>query len=175
MIDRIEIKTGAAGWHLAAPLLEAVWPPEVVASLPWRDVTWASPDQRVLVFDAEGEVIGHAAIILRDATWDGRTVRVGGIGGVATRKDYRRQGVARAAMRRAVQEIHDAHDVEFGLLFCEPRHAPIYEKLGWRAFEGDVFVSLPRGRVRFHVTDPHVLALKIAPRTGVLDLCGLPW
>jgi aminoglycoside 2'-N-acetyltransferase I len=85
------------------------------------------------------------------------------------------KGVARAAMRRVVQEIHDAHDVEFGLLFCEPRHAPIYEKLGWRAFEGDVFVSLPRGRVRFHVTDPYVLALKIAPRTGVLDLCGLPW
>jgi len=28
--------------------------------------------------------------------------------------------------------------------------------------------------MRFDVTDPYVFDLKIAPRTGVLDLCGLP-
>ena len=33
----------------------------------------------------------------------------------------------------------------------------------------------PRGQVRFDVLDPYVFALKIAPGTGVLDLCGPPW
>jgi hypothetical protein len=33
----------------------------------------------------------------------------------------------------------------------------------------------PSGRVRFDVTDSYVFALVLTPRTGVLDLCGLPW
>lgn len=175
MISHIEIQPGAAGWQQAAPLLKAVWPSEVVATLPWKDVTWANPDQRVLVFDGAGEIIGHAAIVVRDANWEGQAVKVGGIGGVATREDSRRRGVARAAMSAATHAIRDAHKAGFGLLFCEPRVAPIYEKLGWRSFEGDVFVTQPSGRVRFDVTDPYVFDLKIALRNGMLDLCGLPW
>jgi hypothetical protein len=43
-------------------------------------------------------------------------------------------------------------------------------------FEGKVLVEQPRqGRVCFGVTDPFVFDLKIAPRAGTLDLCGLPW
>ncbi len=51
MIDRIEIKAGDVGWQEAAPLLKAVWPPEIVATRPWRDVVWARPDQRVLEYN----------------------------------------------------------------------------------------------------------------------------
>lgn len=174
-MSHIEIKSGAAGWQQAAPLLKAVWPAEIVATLPWKDVTWANPDHRVLVFDGAGEIIGHAAIVVRDANWEGQAVKVGGIGGVATREDSRQRGVARAAMSAATHAIQDAHKADFGLLFCEPRLAPIYQKLGWRSFEGDVFVTQPSGRVRFDVTDPYVFDLKIAPRNGALDLCGLPW
>jgi len=36
-------------------------------------------------------------------------------------------------------------------------------------------VMQPRGQVRFDVLDPYVFALRIAPGTGVLDLCGPPW
>ena len=72
--------------------------------------------------------------------------------------------------------MRDRHGVDFGLLFCEPRHAPLCKQLGWRLFEGEVFVEQPRqGRVRFSVTDPFVFDLKIALRAGILDLCGLPW
>jgi aminoglycoside 2'-N-acetyltransferase I len=51
MIEHIEIKAGNVGWSQAAPFLKAIWPPEVVAKLPWRDVVWANPDQRLLVFN----------------------------------------------------------------------------------------------------------------------------
>ncbi len=71
--------------------------------------------------------------------------------------------------------MRDTHGVDFGLLFCEPRHAPLYKQLGWRFFEGEVvFVEQPL-RVSFSVTDAFVFDLKIAPRAGILDLCGLPW
>ena len=102
-------------------------------------------------------------------------VKVGGLGGVATRADSRLRGVARMAIANALREIAEAHKADFGLLFCEPRHAQLYKKLGWRSFAGDVFVIQPRGHVRFDVTDPYVFDLKLAPHSGVLDLCGLPW
>ena len=73
------------------------WPPEVVATLPWRDVVWAHAHQRVLVFNDADEIIGHVGVFSRDATWDGRAVKVGGIGGVATREDSRQRGVSEAS------------------------------------------------------------------------------
>ena len=174
-VDHIEIKASDVGGPQAAPLLKAVWPSEVVAKLPWRDVVWANPDQRLLAFNRENEIICHFAIVLRDATWDGRAVKIGGIGGVATREDSRGQGVASTAMRRARHELQETYKADFGLLFCEPRHASLYVTLGWHPFKGDVFVIQPQGRVRFGATDPYVFDLRIAPRAGVLDLCGLPW
>jgi aminoglycoside 2'-N-acetyltransferase I len=175
MIDHIETVDGDAGWALAEPLLDAVWSPEIVATLPWKDVVWANPARRVFIVDRAGELIGHAGLYRRDAMWNGRAVTMGGVGGVATREDSRRCGVASAAMRRAAEELEHALGVDFAVLFCEPRHAPLYRSLGWERFEGEVFVMQPAGRVRFAATDAYVLDLKLAPRTGVLDLCGLPW
>ena len=118
-----------------------------------------------------------------DTTWAGT---VGGtkagdryrysikLGGVATRADSRRHGLASSAMQRAAEAMRD-EGVDVGLLFCEPRHVAFYRRLGWRAFEGEVFAEQPQGRIRFDVTRPMVLDLALAPRTGVLDLRGLPW
>jgi aminoglycoside 2'-N-acetyltransferase I len=175
MIDRIEVVDGAAGWALAEQLFDAVWPPAVVETLPWKDVVWANPDKRVLIFDGEGALIGHVGLYRRDATWNDRAVTMGGIGSVATRAESRRRGVASVGMRRAALEMEQAFGIDFALLFCEPRHAPLYRSLGWRRFEGDVLVMQPQGRVPFTATDAYVLDLKLAPRAGVLDLCGLPW
>jgi aminoglycoside 2'-N-acetyltransferase I len=175
MIDHFEIKAGNVARQPAASLLRAAWPPEAVAKLPWRDVVWAKPDQRLLAFNRDKEIICHVGIVLRDATWDGHGVKIGGIGGVTTREDSRRRGATSAAMRRATQEIQETYKADFGLLFCEPRNAPLYMRLGWRPFKGDVLVMQPRGHVRFDIIDPYVFGLKVAPRTGVLDLCGPPW
>ena len=175
MIGRIEIVPADEGWRHAGPLIESVWSPEVVATLPWRDVAWTGPDHRVLAFDGGGAIVAHAGIVLREADWDGRAVRVGGIAGVVTREDSRRRGIASTVMRHAMRELADTHTMDFGLLFCEPRHAPVYEKLGWRRFTGQVFALQPKGRVRFDVTDAYVLDLALAPRDGTLDLRGLPW
>jgi aminoglycoside 2'-N-acetyltransferase I len=175
MTGRIEITSGDTGWRIAEPLLSAVWPPEVVARLPWRDVVWAHADHRVLVLDGNDRIVCHVGLFLRMAKWNGRPARIGGVGGVATREESRRQGLASLAMRRAADEFSKVHSVDFALLFCEPHHAPVYQKLGWHAFAGDVFVAQPAGRVRFAVTDPYVLDLRMSPHSGQIDLCGLPW
>ena len=175
MIGRTEVVAGDVGWPRAEPLLAAVWSSEVVATLPSKDVVLAHADWRVLIFDRAGRIIGHVGIFLRDATWDNRAVKVGGIGGVATREDCRRHGVASAAMRLAAEDMQGVHGVDFALLFCEKRPAPVYEKPGWRKFEGDVFAMQPQGRIRFDVAESYVLDMNFEPRGGVIDLCGLPW
>ena len=170
MIENIEIKAGNVAGRQAASLLTAAFPPGA-----WRDVVWTKPHQRLLAFNRDKEVICHVGIVLRDATWNDRAVKIGGLSGLTTREDSRRRGVASAVMRRATQEIQETFKVDFGLLFCEPRNASFYTGLGWQSFKGDVLVMQPRGQVRFDVLDPYVFALKIAPGTGVLDLCGPPW
>ena len=84
-------------------------------------------------------------------------------------------GFASAAMRRAAQDIDEVDRPDFALLFCEPHNFPFYSRLGWRQFAGDVFVEQPHGRVRFEVMAAFVLDLRQQPRTGVIDLRGLPW
>src|SRR5262245_28458209 len=117
MSNRIEIMNGDEGWRAASSLLESVWPPEIVATLPWKDVVWARADSRVLNINGHNDVVGHAGIYLRNATFDARPVKIGGVGGVATRLDYRRRGIASEVMREVVREMRDAHRVDFGLLF----------------------------------------------------------
>ena len=61
---RIDIEPGDAGWKRAGPLLQRVWPPEVVATLPWRDVVWAHANKRVLVASEHGDVVCHVGLVL---------------------------------------------------------------------------------------------------------------
>ena len=172
---RIDVEPGAAGWKRAAPLLEEVWSPEVVATLPWRDVVWANADKRVLIADERGDVVCHVGLFLRDATWDDRPVRIGGIGGVATRADSRRRGLA---LPRCKGRRKSSGSGRGRLRSPDVRAAPcaVYRRLGWSPFQGEIFVEQPRIRLdRLNVTGPMVLDVRLAPRTGVLDLRGLPW
>jgi hypothetical protein len=72
-IDRIEIKPGTVGWQQAEPLLKAVWPPEVVAKLSWKNVVG-----HILINDCWPSI----ATMKLSVTW-----QIGGIGGVATREE----------------------------------------------------------------------------------------
>jgi predicted acetyltransferase len=174
MSIEIEILTGDASWPTAKPLLNAVWPPQSLAKLPWGHIVFAHADLRILVEDSEG-LACHVGIYWRDATWNGRKVRIGGIGGVATREDCRRRGYASVALNAATQTLKDERATDFAMLFCEPHNAAFYQARGWRAFTGEVYAEQPGGRVRFEVMAPYVFDLKRAAREGVIDLCGLPW
>jgi len=171
---RIDIRPGDAAWEVAGPLLKAVWPADLVATLPWGHLATAHADHRVLVID-DGELVNHVGLFLRDCDWNGRTVRVGGIGGVVTVERQRGFGFGSAGMKAAVTALQRDHDVDFGLLFCEPHNYAFYRALGWQPFSGKVFADQPEGRIQHTAVAPFVHDLKLAPRDGVIDLCGLPW
>ena len=177
MSIEIEVLNGDASWTLAKPLFQAIWPPEVIATLPWAGITFANADLRVLVQDEAGDVVSHVGLYRRVITWNGQKINVGGIGGVLTRADVRNRGLATIALNAAIQTLRDEDSVNFALLFCEPYRAPFYMGRGFRPFEGSVFIEQPDiGRVRFDAIAPHVHDLKrTAPSLGTLDLCGLPW
>jgi aminoglycoside 2'-N-acetyltransferase I len=171
---RIDIRPGDAAWEVAGPLLNAVWPPDVVATLPWGHLATAHADHRVLVTH-DGELVSHVGLFLRGCDWNGRKVRVGGIGGVATAERQRGLGFGGAGMKAAVRALQRDHGVDFGLLFCEAHNIAFYRGLGWQAFRGTVFAEQPDERIHHNSVAPFVYDLKLAPRDGVIDLCGLPW
>jgi aminoglycoside 2'-N-acetyltransferase I len=175
MSIEIDILNGDASWGTAEALLEEVWPPHVLKTLPWGDVVFAHADLRVLVGAETGEVVCHVGIFRRAVTWNGRKMRAGGIGGVATREAFRRHGYASIALDAAVQTLKDEGSIDFALLFCEPHHAPFYQGRGWKPFEGEIYAEQAGGRARFTAIAPYIHDLRRAPRHGTIDLCGLPW
>jgi aminoglycoside 2'-N-acetyltransferase I len=175
MSIEIEILSGDASWPTAAPLFNAIWPPEVVATLPWANIVTAHAELRVLVQDEIEGLVCHVGIHRRQATWNGRAVRIGGIGGVLTHLAFRRRGLASVALNAAIQTLKDERATDFALLFCEPHNEAFYHGRGWKAFSGEIFAEQPSGRIRFEVLTPLVFYLKRAPHEGVIDLCGLPW
>jgi aminoglycoside 2'-N-acetyltransferase I len=174
MSIEIEVLNGQESWQLAEGLFDNVWPPDVVEKLPWVDIVFADADLRVFVREGDG-VACHVGIFRREITWNGRKVRTGGIGGVATREDCRGRGYASIALDAAIRTLKDEGATDFGLLFCEPIKVPFYTRRGWKPFEGEIYADQPQGRVRFEAIAPYVYDIKRALRHGVIDLCGLPW
>jgi len=171
----IEVLNGDASWPLAQPLIEAVWPPHVLEKLPWGDVVFAHADLRVLVQSEDQGLICHVGIYRREVAWNGRKMRAGGIGGLATREDFRRRGYASIALNAAIQTMRDHEAIQFALLFCEPHNFAFYQARGWHPFTGEIFCEQPGGRIKFDAMAPFVFDFRRGPREGVIDLCGLPW
>jgi len=165
---------GEAGWNELQPLSELVYPPEVMATIVWRDVTWAHAAWWVLVY-REDRLVASAGLHLREARHDGARVRIGGIGGVMTHPAERRRGFATAALQRA-HDVFAEQGAQFSLLFCEPKNFAFYGGRGWSRFAGTVTVDQPGGRGPFTIMTAMVSSVSaLAPSTGTIDLCGLPW
>ena len=79
-------------------------------------------------------------------------------------------------MREVAKRFQEELQVDYALLFCLPHLIPFYGRLGWKPFEGQVFVEQPQGKIEFAANGAMVLDVKEkAPIDGVLDLKGLPW
>jgi len=156
-------------------LRSAVYPPEVLATLPGRLFTWASLQWSVLVWD-EDELIAKVGLLVRDAFHNNAPKRIGGIGGVMTHPAKQGQGLASQAMREAAKRFDTDLNVSYALLFCLPHLVEFYKRLNWKPFEGKVFVEQPGGKVEFSANGAMILDVKEeASLDGILDLNGLPW
>lgn len=147
------------------------------------DYVWATVDWHVLLWvgsaDDASEVdnlISHVAIVARTCTVDDYPVRVGGIGGVVTAPEWRRRGLASAALQRAQVFIAEVLGLEFGLLICNETLAPFFKAQGWNAMTGPLWFSQPGGRVQLNGVTTMAFSCSGCPfPSGSIDLCGLPW
>src|SRR5262249_59840354 len=64
-----------------AALSRAVYPPAVSAAWPGRHLEWSAHESAVLIRAADGELICYVGLVVRSALHDGRSVRLGGLGG----------------------------------------------------------------------------------------------
>lgn len=157
-------------------LSAAVYPSEEAAAWPGRSIEWAAPEWSAVVWGDQDEALSHASIVVRDAEWNGRAVRVGGIGGVKTHPAARGRGYATTAIRRTIEFLRDDENVDFALLVCEPNLIAFYERSGWRRFVGDLLVTQRGVTAPFTFNVPMTYPLRLGGELdGTIDLLGPPW
>lgn len=156
-------------------LRAAVYPPEVLETLPGRFYTWASPQWSILAWH-QAELVSRVGLLVREISSGATTKRIGGIGGVMTHPARQGQGWASHAMREAAKQFATALNVSYALLFCRPHLVGFYRRLSWQPFQGKIYVEQPQGKIEFSANGAMVLDVQeSAPLQGELDLNGLPW
>ena len=135
---------------------------------------WASPDYYVLL-RLDGRLAGRIGVHDTKVRVKDVVIRVGGIGGVATRPEFRRRGVASAMLSRAAEFTRSALKLDFGLLLCRHEMSPVYAKLGWLIAPGPTTFTRA-GVTAAYPNDTMILPLadKQWP-LGAIDMLGLPW
>ena len=156
--------------------------PELRKSLPeWfqrefgqTGFTWAPPDYYAIT-EIESELIGRLGIFEREIEVAGTRMRVGGIGGVITKPEWRFRGIAHNLLTHAAAFMHDELRVEFALLLCRREVAPVYAKLGWFRVDGPTLFMHPSG-ITTYPRDTMILSFTEQEwPTGTIDMRGLPW
>jgi aminoglycoside 2'-N-acetyltransferase I len=89
------------------------------------------------------ELVGHASVVQRRLLYDGRALRAGYVEGVGVSPRHRRRGHASALMDALEAVIRDAYDL--GALGATDEAIPLYERHGWRAWDGPLSALTPDG------------------------------
>ncbi len=136
--------------------------------------TWAAPDYYV-VTEVRDELIGRLGIFDREVEVANTRIRVGGIGGVITKPDWRLRGIASDLLTHAAEFMRDEMGVEFAMLLCRREVAPVYAKFGWTRVDGPTVFMQPSGLATYP-RDTMVLRFTERPwPPGAIDMRGLPW
>jgi aminoglycoside 2'-N-acetyltransferase I len=135
---------------------------------------WAEPDHYVIL-SVGGKLAGRLGVLDSKVSVGNQIIRVGGIGGVATKPDFRHRGVASAMLARAAEFMKDDLGVEFGFLLCRHEVSPVYAKSGWIIVRGPTTFT----RAGVTATYPNdTIILPLAGKrwpSGPIDMLGLPW
>ncbi|MDX9753148.1 MAG: GNAT family N-acetyltransferase [bacterium] len=129
-------------FHQALDLLEEAFPDvsrgffyAIVQQDPWYNPNFS------LGLEKGDRLVAFLQIFDRTLQLGGRTVRVGGIGSVATRPKEQGQGYSTRLLNQAI-EMMEQHGMESSILFTKIH--PFYERLGWRTlpqFEQEIPVA----------------------------------
>jgi predicted acetyltransferase len=135
---------------------------------------WASADWTVMVWEDE-DLVTNVHIVDRTVKVGNQRVRLGGIGNVATKVEWRKRGYARSALDTAQTFLRDPLKVDFGMMIATEPMISRYQKLGWKVAARSMLVDQPDGRTTLNYP---VMILPVCRQDwpeGAIDLCGLPW
>ncbi len=146
----------------ARALLDDVFAPEMT------DEDWehALGGVHAVVLE-DGEVVGHASVVMRRLLHGGRALRTGYVEGVGVRADRRRRGHATAMMDALERVVRAAYDI--GALGSTDEAVDLYLSRGWVRWQGPTSALTPDGVVRTPEEDGSVFVL---PGPAALDLSG---
>jgi aminoglycoside 2'-N-acetyltransferase I len=122
------------------------WEEEQFGHLPWQ---WSRAEWYAIARVDSGHLAGKLEIVKRTLSVGGERAKVAGVGGVVTRPEFRRQGVAAAMLTEAARLMREELLVEFGLLLCQRAVAPVYPKSGWVRVDGPTIFWQPSGVVTY--------------------------
>jgi GNAT superfamily N-acetyltransferase len=142
-----------------------VWGEDLQGDARFRSRMREDPAQTHFVRAADDLLISHAEVLPVPYDVAAGTLRIGGVGGVLTYPQFRGEVHASALMRRAAQHIGRTADI--GMLFCDARNVPFYERLGW--------TPIPRGRVLVKGTVPDDVVMILGGEGMVPDPLRLDW
>lgn len=143
--------------------------------------SWGGPlEQRLLLRDLSGRLVGHLGFARRVIEVGGHPVSVAGIGTVALVPDMQGQGLGRHLLHELAVILRQDMKVDFGFLQCRDAVIGFYEKSGFiritqqiRSFDPD------RRRWQFDDTAAMILPARSGlgnwPQEGLVDLMGMPW
>ncbi len=95
-----------------------------------EDKYFSPPKAWLLVFEGD-QIIGRILLHKREIAFDGRKVVLGGIGGVCTHRDKRRQGIATVMLKKAM-EILKGWGCDIAYLCTNPKKtSSLYSKVGF--------------------------------------------
>ena len=135
---------------------------------------WAPPDWAVMVWEDE-EMVSNVHIVVRTVKVGLEMVKLGGIGNIATKVEWRQRGYASAALKVAQDFLHDPLQVDFGLMISTEERVPHYNKIGWNVVGHSLTIDQPDGKAKLNIP---VMVLPVRRQdwpAGEIDLCGRPW
>jgi hypothetical protein len=139
-----------------------------------RNYRWR-PKEYHFITEESGHPLSHVGVVRTAVSVGGRTLTVGGIGGVVTVPAAQGRHLVHAAMLQAAEFICRELGAEFGMLFCLPRLEPFYARQGWQALEDEVEIDQPDGKI---IWPYRVMVRPCGDRVwpaGRVEVGGLPW
>jgi aminoglycoside 2'-N-acetyltransferase I len=116
---------------------------------------------------ADGELVGHASVVMRRMVHGGRALRTGYVEAVAVHAGHRRRGHGGAMMAPLERVIRDAYDI--GVLAATDAGAALYMSRGWQRWEGRLSALTPSG---VEATPEEEGCVYVLPGDTRLDVAG---
>jgi aminoglycoside 2'-N-acetyltransferase I len=128
----------------------------------------------------EGKMVSTIGIIPRKIRLGSRTVKVAGIGGVATDPEFQNRGFAGLLLEKTNRWLDQRPAPEIGIfdiamLFCETKRIQYYGKFGYFLIGQPVFIHLQGRRLRFRENCMVRLLHGFEWNSSTVDLRGRPW